>query len=254
MGDTSTDWAAELAFAEILAAAARRIALRHFRRPLEVEWKADESPVTIADREIETELRRLIRDRFPGHGILGEEFAAQPGDGCIWVSDPIDGTRASFVESRCSNPDRAVARRNTVLGVIDVPALDERWLVAQGDPVQRDPRCARAGADQRRRASTRPHRMPDSGGAWRYDALSRAPPYADLVATVTIRAARIRSLRAGHRGRPAAVRLPRAGARDRGRGRANQRLEWPAPRPGLGWVGSRRGESTLWKQTLEDLR
>src|SRR5215471_8873991 len=91
-----TATAALLAFAEDLAAAAPQSALRHFRRPLQVEWKADESPVTMADREIETELRRLIRARFPGHGILGEEFGAEPGDGYTWVVDPIDGTQ-SFV-------------------------------------------------------------------------------------------------------------------------------------------------------------
>ena len=57
--------------------------------------KADRSPVTQADREIEQALRDLIRKRFPQHGIIGEEFGRDNPDAeFVWVIDPIDGTKA----------------------------------------------------------------------------------------------------------------------------------------------------------------
>nr|WP_306268269.1 histidinol-phosphatase [Pararhizobium sp. IMCC3301] len=80
--------------------------LPHFRTPLEVENKLAQGqaeadgafdPVTIADKNAEAALRRLINQRFPGHGILGEEYGAENLQAeYVWVLDPIDGTR-SFV-------------------------------------------------------------------------------------------------------------------------------------------------------------
>jgi inositol-phosphate phosphatase / L-galactose 1-phosphate phosphatase / histidinol-phosphatase len=73
--------ASELAsFFDKLADAAGRIALTHFRSSVDFERKQDLTPVTIADRAIEVELRRLIQSRFPDHGILGEETGSTPGD------------------------------------------------------------------------------------------------------------------------------------------------------------------------------
>jgi len=69
----------------------------YFRKPIDVERKADASPVTIADREAERVLRERIEARFPDHGIIGEEFGnARDGASHVWVLDPIDGTK-SFV-------------------------------------------------------------------------------------------------------------------------------------------------------------
>ena len=93
-----TDAGAALAFAEELAQEAGRIALRHFRQPLDVANKLADGgfdPVTIADREIESFLVGRIRARFPDHGIVGEEHGALDGDSRYsWIIDPIDGTRA----------------------------------------------------------------------------------------------------------------------------------------------------------------
>lgn len=62
-----------------------------------LEHKADTSPVTLADRQAELAMRRLIERRFPGHGIVGEEFGTVRGDAeFVWVLDPIDGTK-SFI-------------------------------------------------------------------------------------------------------------------------------------------------------------
>ena len=127
------DFPAALALAEQLADVARRIVLEHFRAPLSVEHKGDGSPVTIADRDIETHMRRMIRAAFPGHAVQGEEFAAEGGGEFTWVLDPIDGTK-SFVSGyplfgsliALQQQDRAV------LGVIEAPAVGERWVGAEG--------------------------------------------------------------------------------------------------------------------------
>jgi myo-inositol-1(or 4)-monophosphatase len=59
-----------------------------------VMTKGDASPVTLADRRAEQEMRALIEARYPEHGILGEEFGARPGRTYRWILDPVDGTRA----------------------------------------------------------------------------------------------------------------------------------------------------------------
>lgn len=139
MADTPTQQAsldAELApFFDDLADAARGIALHHFRSPLDFERKQDLSPVTIADQAIELELRRRISERFPDHGILGEEMGSTPGERYTWYLDPIDGTK-SFISGMplfgtliALSDDR---ERRVVAGMIDMPALGERWYGAAG--------------------------------------------------------------------------------------------------------------------------
>ncbi len=66
----------------------------HFLQPLAVAFKADRSPVTVADRQTEQALRLRIQTRYPGHAVLGEEFGERRGGPYRWVLDPIDGTRA----------------------------------------------------------------------------------------------------------------------------------------------------------------
>jgi myo-inositol-1(or 4)-monophosphatase len=84
-------------FAVDVMARAGDIALRYFRTDLEVENKAkkrDYDPVTLADREIEDFIRGRLRERFPGHAIIGEEYGNEgAGAALTWLIDPIDGTR-----------------------------------------------------------------------------------------------------------------------------------------------------------------
>ena len=69
------------------------------RRDFGLELKADESPVTIADRRAEEVMRGMITGRFPDHGIVGEEMGTERGDAeYVWVLDPIDGTK-SFISA-----------------------------------------------------------------------------------------------------------------------------------------------------------
>lgn len=117
------------AFMDELADAARVIALEHFRLPIDIERKQDTSPVTIADRGIEQDLRRRIAARFPDHGIVGEEFGARPGERWTWYLDPIDGTK-SFISGMPlfgTLIALADAAENPLAGMIDMPALGERW-------------------------------------------------------------------------------------------------------------------------------
>jgi len=126
-----------LALAERLADAARGIARSHFRQPLDIELKADHSPVTIADRAIETEMRRLIRAEFPGHGIQGEEFPPQAGTEYTWVLDPIDGTKSFVSGMPLFGALIALTQGGrAVLGVIEAPAMGERWVGIAGAPSQ----------------------------------------------------------------------------------------------------------------------
>jgi inositol-phosphate phosphatase/L-galactose 1-phosphate phosphatase/histidinol-phosphatase len=109
---------------------------RYFRQPIDIITKADLSPVTIADRNTEEAMRSLINKRFPQHGIIGEEHGAEKADAeYVWVLDPIDGTK-SFISGRpLFGTLIALCRKGRpVLGVIDHPAIHERWIGALGHP------------------------------------------------------------------------------------------------------------------------
>jgi histidinol-phosphatase len=131
-------FARTLALAGRLADVARRIARAHFRAPLGVERKADGSPVTEVDRGIEAAMRGMIRAEFPGHAIRGEEFGGE-GDGgggeFTWFLDPIDGTKSYVTGYPLFGSLIALARSGRpVLGVLEAPALGERWIGADGSP------------------------------------------------------------------------------------------------------------------------
>lgn len=121
-------------FAVALADVARPLACEYFRMPLDVEAKADSSPVTRADREIETLLRRLILERYPEHGIFGEEHApVNLQSEHVWVLDPIDGTKSYISGMPTFGTLIAFLKdKRPQIGVIDMPALNERWVGRQG--------------------------------------------------------------------------------------------------------------------------
>ncbi|WP_172329127.1 histidinol-phosphatase [Mangrovicoccus sp. HB161399] len=126
----------EIDLAADVADGARRMALSYFRRPLAVDDKADSSPVTVADREIEAYMRARIAETFPGHGIFGEEQDPERLEASeIWVVDPIDGTK-SFVTGHplFGNLMALLKGGRPVLGQIEMPALGERWQGAAGQP------------------------------------------------------------------------------------------------------------------------
>ena len=125
-----------ICFAEELADAARVVALKYFRNLVSIEYKRDGSPVTAADREAEAVIRQMIAERYPAHGVAGEEYGRISSVGpWSWVIDPIDGTK-SFVTGRPTFGCliALLYEHQPVLGVIDMPALNERWLGVAGKP------------------------------------------------------------------------------------------------------------------------
>jgi myo-inositol-1(or 4)-monophosphatase len=116
-----------------LADAARAETLRRSAGTVAVENKGSAGafdPVTEADRDAELAMRKLIAERFPDHGISGEEFGHQPGSSTYsWSLDPIDGTRSYT----CGLPTWTtliglLENGRPVLGIIDAPRLDERFV------------------------------------------------------------------------------------------------------------------------------
>ncbi len=122
----------EVALALDLAALARPIVLQHYRTALTVDAKADLSPVTIADRACEQAMRAAINRAFPDHGIIGEEFGRERADAeFVWVLDPIDGTKSFITGKPLFGTLIALTQAGKpIVGVIDMPALDERWWAA----------------------------------------------------------------------------------------------------------------------------
>ena len=125
--------------AESAADLARREILPRFRR-VAVETKADGSPVTEADKAAERVLREHLRSAFPGHAIIGEEFGAEGApDGPCWLIDPIDGTIGFSRGIPLFTTLLALLENGEpVFGLIDCPALDERYVGWKGGGCRRN--------------------------------------------------------------------------------------------------------------------
>jgi histidinol-phosphatase len=130
-----SETAERLQFAVKIAREAGELTLRYFRRAdLAVENKADDSPVTIADRSAEELLRKRIGERFPRDAIIGEEFGEQAGQsGFQWILDPIDGTK-SFIHGVPLYTTLVAVLQNDEprIGVIQAPALSETVYAERG--------------------------------------------------------------------------------------------------------------------------
>jgi inositol-phosphate phosphatase/L-galactose 1-phosphate phosphatase/histidinol-phosphatase len=123
--------------AQHLADAARPIALHYFRNENTVEIKSDLTPVTLADRAIEQAWRTIVMERYPDHGIWGEEFGRhQPDASYQWVFDPIDGTKAFTLGRPMFGCLIALyhVEHGFLLGVCDQPVTGDRWVGALGGP------------------------------------------------------------------------------------------------------------------------
>lgn len=127
--DTDSLIAAACAAADVAGAVIRPF----FRAGVVTDQKADRSPVTIADRTAEQAMRAVLTERFPGHGVLGEEFGLdRPEAPLRWVLDPIDGTRA-FITGRPTFGTLIALFQDDrpILGIIDQPVTGERWIGAE---------------------------------------------------------------------------------------------------------------------------
>ncbi|MCE2850447.1 MAG: histidinol-phosphatase [Roseiflexaceae bacterium] len=135
-------------FATELAWNAGRVTLRHFQTNVVAELKADNSPVTIADRESERLMRELIEARYPHHSILGEEEGeTRPGASFRWILDPIDGTK-SFVAGVPMYAVLVGLERDgvPVVGAVAIPPLGEMLTAAHGEGCLWNGRVARVSS------------------------------------------------------------------------------------------------------------
>jgi histidinol-phosphatase len=123
-----------LATALQAAKSARELILSYYNGDFDIEIKADQTPVTVADRGAEQVIRDILSKAYPEHGIFGEEYGAQSKDTeFLWLVDPIDGTK-SFVKryGMFSTQIALMHRGKLILGVSCAPAMNELVWATRG--------------------------------------------------------------------------------------------------------------------------
>ncbi|RKU15401.1 inositol-phosphate phosphatase [Candidatus Poribacteria bacterium] len=102
---------------------------------MKVEMKADETPVTLADRGAEKIIRETIKQAFPDHGFLGEEYGIEEGDSpYTWIMDPIDATKNYIRKIPIFGTQIALMKGEAlVLGVSNAPLLNELLYAEAGN-------------------------------------------------------------------------------------------------------------------------
>jgi histidinol-phosphatase len=129
-----TTFAQELEIVSGIVRKAGETALRYWRSGLTADAKADDSPVTLADRECERLIVSALEEHFPADGLLGEEGSAKESrNGRRWIVDPIDGTRDFFR----GNPMWSTLvgledQGEVVAGFAYFPALNEMATASRG--------------------------------------------------------------------------------------------------------------------------
>ena len=116
------------------AKAAGEVILPYFRTALQIETKADQSPVTAADRAGEQVIVEMLRQHFPEYSVLGEEFGAQPGrTDARWIIDPIDGTQNFIRGIPFFGTLIALEQAGEItVGVVHAPAQGDLLYAARG--------------------------------------------------------------------------------------------------------------------------
>jgi histidinol-phosphatase len=138
----NSDWRNRYELGVETAQKAGHLAHRYFDGSFTVEWKPDDSPVTVADREAEKLLRQTLLAAFPNDGFLGEEFGDTPGtSGFRWIIDPIDGTR-SFVRGipLWATLVGLEYKDEQIAGIVAAPALGHTYRALRSDGAYRNDR------------------------------------------------------------------------------------------------------------------
>ena len=131
------DAAAELDFALHLSELATAISVPHYvNRSFNLDWKANRTEVTEADREAELAISRHVLAERPHHGLFGEEhgLVGDADSPWRWIIDPIDGT-SNFVRGIpvwASLVALTHVDHGPVVGVVNAPAMGRKWWAAQG--------------------------------------------------------------------------------------------------------------------------
>jgi histidinol-phosphatase len=115
-----------LVVAREAADAAAAVIRKYYRSEVAVETKSDATPVTVADREAEAAIKKILKREFPDHAFYGEELGREGSGDFLWLIDPIDGTRA-FVRNypMFSTQIALMHRDRLVLGVSSAPEFGE---------------------------------------------------------------------------------------------------------------------------------
>jgi len=145
------DLQALLAAALRITGEACSIPVEGFNQPLDVDFKADESPVTQIDRATETLIRERLKEQFPEAGIFGEEFGtAHLEKSDVWVIDPIDGTQSFIAGVPLFGMLLALVRDGrSRIGVVRFPALGQVYVGAQGLGATKDRKAIHVSACKR---------------------------------------------------------------------------------------------------------
>ena len=101
---------------------------------MKVELKADKTPVTLADTEAEKVIRETIKQAFPDHGFIGEEYGIEEGESpYLWIIDPIDATKNYIRKIPIFGTQIALMRgEELILGVSNAPLLNELLYAEAG--------------------------------------------------------------------------------------------------------------------------
>ena len=140
--------ATALAAAREAAAAAADVIRHYWRRGVEVELKSDATPVTVADREAEQAIRRILHAALPQASIYGEEFGLDgERGGLLWLVDPLDGTKSFVRRTPFFSTQIALMRGGRfVLGVSSAPAYGELAWAEIGSGAFLDGKAIRVSA------------------------------------------------------------------------------------------------------------
>jgi fructose-1,6-bisphosphatase/inositol monophosphatase family enzyme len=139
-GNGSAQILDDLALAHALADLADAITLERYQsQDLVIITKPDNTPVTDADRAVETAIREALATHRTGDGLVGEEFGSDKGNsGRYWVIDPIDGTKnfmrgvPTWATLIALVQIDAAGNEEVVVGIASAPALARRWAAAKG--------------------------------------------------------------------------------------------------------------------------
>lgn len=146
--DMQHPYPALLSTAREAAAAAQDVITHYYQQQFDVDFKDDDSPVTVADVESERAIREAISKVFPDHGFYGEELGRADSDSdYVWLIDPIDGTK-SFVRGypMFSTQIALMHKGELILGLSNAPMVNAQAYAMKGqgawlndEPIQIQP-------------------------------------------------------------------------------------------------------------------
>ena len=125
-----------LDFAVAVSEEAKEIAMKYFQAidlSLDTVWKENDTPVTVADNTINELVVTKVKERYPEHGVIGEEGSYNEDQDYVWITDPIDGTIAFTMSIPVFSFCLALAYKGQVLvSVVTLPAQNKHFTAIKG--------------------------------------------------------------------------------------------------------------------------